>query len=166
MSDQPQLPAPSTSRSDGFAQMVVLFIAVAVLLLIMLGSASNSAVPSMADKTKNGPSLVYFIEPQDGATVPQTFPVVMAAEGLNIEPAGEIVEGSGHFHILVNEDFVPVGEIVPLNTENYLHFGQAQTETEVTLAPGEYTLRLQFADGAHQAYDSAEYGDEIHITVE
>lgn len=166
MSDQRQLPAPSSTQPDGFAQIVVLFIAVAGLLLIMLASTSTSAVPSMADKTKSGTSQVYFIEPQDDATVPQTFSVVMAAEGLTVSPAGEVAEGSGHFHILVNEDFVPSGEIIPLNTENYLHFGQAQTETEVTLPPGEYTLRLQFADGAHQAYNPAEYGDEINITVE
>jgi hypothetical protein len=47
-----------------------------------------------------------------------------------------------------------------------LHFGKAQLETELTLEPGDYILRLQMANGAHQALESDQYQDEIEITVE
>lgn len=167
MSNYPELPAAAApARSDGFMQIVVLFVGVAALLLVLMSGTPSGSAHSMADKTVDGTVQVYFSQPQDGATVAQTFTVVMTAEGVQVDPAGEIMEGSGHFHILINEDFVTPGEIIPIDTENYLHFGQAQAEAELTLPPGEYTLRLQLADGAHRAYDSAAYGDTLQITVE
>ncbi len=165
MSDNPRLPAPPRS-STGWMQILVLFIAVIALLVILMAGAATTAVPSMADKDEAGSVRVFFAEPADGATVPETFTVRMEAQGLTVEPAGEVREGAGHLHILVNEDFVPAGEVIPINTENYLHFGQGQLETELTLPPGEYTLRLQFADGAHQALEGDGYLDEINIVVE
>ena len=155
-----KLPAPQTENNDGWIQILVLFASVLVLLLLLVAGRGTTVVPSMADKT----ARVYFVEPQDGATVPQTFTVQMAAEGIAVAPAGEIAAGSGHFHILIDQELVAPGTIIPIDTEGYLHFGQAQTETELTLEPGTYTLHLQFADGAHQAY--AGLSDTITITVE
>ena len=34
-------------------------------------------------------------------------------------------------------------------SETSLHFGKAQTETQLTLAAGKHTLTLQFGDGGH-----------------
>ncbi|MEM7533512.1 MAG: DUF4399 domain-containing protein [Chloroflexota bacterium] len=107
---------------------------------------------------------VGFVMPADGAVVPETFDVQMTAAGLFVDPAGDIVENSGHFHILVNTDFIPAGEVIP-NDEQHLHFGGAQTMTTLTLEPGEYTLRLQLANGAHIALDGEQYRAEIQISV-
>ncbi|MBZ0293694.1 MAG: DUF4399 domain-containing protein [Anaerolineae bacterium] len=170
MSDNPRLTPPSSSNDEGWSQILVLFVGVLVLLIVILAATSTNAVPSMADKsadaTAEAGGRVFFIEPQDGATVPETFTVQMGAEGVEVAPAGEVVEGIGHFHILVDKDFIAAGDVIPLDTEGYLHFGQAQTETELTLEPGEHILRLQFANGAHQAYEGDAFRDEIHITVE
>lgn len=167
MSQNPQLPPPSGSRDDGMIQIMVLFVAVIILLLIVMAGMVSPVVPRMADRAGALESpRVYFITPQDGDTVPQTFTVQMGAEGIIVEPAGEIREGAGHFHILVNEDFVGPGELIPIDTANYLHYGQGQTEVELTLPPGEYTLRLQLADGAHMGLEGDAYRDEIAITVE
>lgn len=170
MSDNPRLPSPSSSDDQGWSQILVLFIALLLLLMVVLAAAPTPAVPTMADKSADATAeaavRIFFVEPQDGAALPQTFTIQMGAEGIEIAPAGEVIEGSGHFHILVDREFVPAGEIIPIDTEGYLHFGQAQTETELTLEPGEHTLRLQFADGAHQAFEGDAYRDEIHITVE
>jgi len=46
----------------------------------------------------------------------------------------------------------------------HLHFGKGQTETEVTLPPGQYALTMQFANGAHQSY-GPEMSKTIHVTV-
>ena len=46
---------------------------------------------------------------------------------------------------------VPKGEVSPANDKS-LHFGKGQTETDLTLPPGDHTLTLQFGDGAHQSY--------------
>ncbi len=107
---------------------------------------------------------VYFVQPQDGAVMPTTFTVQMAARGVALRPAGDTTPDSGHFHILINTDFVEAGQPIPAD-EKHLHLGMAQTETTLTLAPGVYTLRLQLADGQHIALEGDQYRDEINITV-
>ncbi len=108
---------------------------------------------------------VGFEQPADGATVPSTFKVVMAADGLVVEPSGEINEGAGHFHILVDTDFVPTGQVIPTD-EQHLHYGKGQQTVYVELEPGEHTLHLQFADGAHIALEGEQYRDTITVNVE
>ncbi len=107
---------------------------------------------------------VAFFEPLDGATVSSPVQVVMAATGLVVEPSGELNDGAGHFHILVNTDFVPTGEIIPTDEQNR-HYGKGQTTASLELPPGEHTLRLQFADGAHTALEGDAYRDTITIIV-
>ncbi len=107
---------------------------------------------------------VRFVEPQDGGEVGLRFDVTMAAEGLTIEPAGEIHEGAGHLHILVDTDFIPADELLPFD-ENHIHFGQGQLTTTLELEPGTHVLNLQFANGAHIALDGEQYRDTITVTV-
>jgi len=45
-----------------------------------------------------------------------------------------------------------------------MHFGKGQTETDLTLVPGKYTLTLQFANGAHQSYGEP-MSKKIEVTV-
>ena len=123
----------------------------------------SAAVTETTATTPTGPN-VRFVTPIDGATVPPTFTVVMTATDLVIEPAGEIQEGSGHFHILVDTDFVPAGEVI-INDEQHRHFGKGQSTTTLSLEPGVHVLRLQFADGAHIALEGAAYQDTITVTV-
>ena len=99
------------------------------------------------------------------ATVSSPFLLAWAASGLIIENAGASIRPEGgHLHVLVNEEFVEGGEAIPMD-ETHLHFGRGQTSAELTLEPGEYTLRLQMANGAHLAQDGAQYQDEITVTV-
>ena len=123
----------------------------------------SAAVTETTATTPTGPS-VQFVTPIDGATVPPTFTVVMTATDLVIEPAGEIHEDAGHFHILIDTDFVPAGEVI-INDEQHRHFGKGQYTTTLGLEPGVHVLRLQFADGAHIALDGAAYQDTITVTV-
>jgi hypothetical protein len=48
---------------------------------------------------------------------------------------------------------------------NHLHFGRAQTETEITLAPGEHTLQLLLGDHEHLPHDPPVYSKVIRIRV-
>ena len=108
---------------------------------------------------------VFFIKPADGATVTSPFLVAWAANGMIIETAGQVIrDEGGHLHVLVNEEFVTAGEVIPTD-ETHFHFGKAQTSTELTLEPGEYTLRLQMANGGHIAKDGEQFHDEITVTV-
>jgi hypothetical protein len=110
----------------------------------------------------DGASTVAFSEPTDGATVSSPVQVVMTAENIAIVPAGEPVEGEGHFHLMINVDCVTPGEVIP-SDDQHLHFGDASTETTLDLPPGEHRLCLQLGDGVHTALDAT---DEITVTVE
>jgi len=118
------------------------------------------SAPALAEPGR----AVSFAEPADGAILPTTFDVVMAAEGLTVEPAGEVNENAGHFHILVDTDFVAPGDLIPFD-DGYFHFGGGQVTTTLTLEPGAHSLRLQFANGAHRALDGPAYRDEITVTI-
>ena len=106
---------------------------------------------------------VSLLEPANGATVGTTFQVRFGVNGMAVAPAGAIVADSGHNHLLINKMAVPKGESVPFD-EQHKHFGAGQTETMVTLPPGEYKLTSQFANGAHQSY-GVPMSSTIQITV-
>ncbi|MGH8686712.1 MAG: DUF4399 domain-containing protein [Burkholderiales bacterium] len=97
---------------------------------------------------------VFFVEPKNGATVPQEFKVVMGVKGMEVKPAGDQTPNSGHHHLLIDAKPIPKGEVVPSDAQ-HLHFGKGQTETLVKLAPGKHKLQLQFADFAHKSYGPA-----------
>ena len=102
---------------------------------------------------------VAFSEPKDGAVIAGPVKVVMSVEGIAIKPAGEVVEGTGHHHILINKGFIAPGQVIP--TDNtHRHFGKGQTEASLDLPPGDYRLTLQFADGLHRSY-----GEKLSATI-
>lgn len=107
---------------------------------------------------------VFFANLKDGQTVSSPFTVEMGVEGIALDSAGAVVAGSGHHHLLIDAgDSIPAGEVVPKDSA-HLHFGNAQTETELTLPAGTHTLTLQFADGIHRSYGSA-LANSITVTV-
>jgi len=57
---------------------------------------------------------------------------------------------------------LPAGQPIPVETAGYNHFGKAQTETSLDLAPGRHTLCLQAGNGTHTALDLT---DQITVTV-
>ncbi len=82
---------------------------------------------------------------------------------MEIKPAGEVVKGTGHHHILINKDFMPPGRVIP--TDNaHRHFGKGQTEAVLDLPVGDYKLTLQFADGLHRSYGET-LSATVHIKV-
>ncbi|MYM95583.1 DUF4399 domain-containing protein [Rugamonas sp. FT81W] len=106
---------------------------------------------------------VSFVEPADGATVTSPFKVKFAVSGMEVKPAGDMTANTGHHHLLINAAPVKAGEVVPAD-EHHIHFGKGQTETEVKLPPGTYTLSMQFANGLHQSYGPG-MAKDIKITV-
>ncbi|GJI94895.1 hypothetical protein RugamoR57_16130 [Duganella caerulea] len=106
---------------------------------------------------------VSFVEPADGATVTSPFKVKFAVSGMDVKPAGDMTANTGHHHLLINAAPVKAGEVVPAD-EHHIHFGKGQTETEVKLPPGTYTLSMQFANGLHQSYGPG-MAKDIKITV-
>ncbi len=103
---------------------------------------------------------VDFITPANGDTVPQTFKVKFAVNGMQVAPAGDMTADTGHHHLLINADDIAEGTVIPMN-DSHRHFGKGQTETEITLPPGRYRLTMQFADGAHRSY-----GEKMRKSIE
>lgn len=96
---------------------------------------------------------IYFSNLKDGQEVTSPLMVEMGIDGMSVDSAAHGVKaGSGHHHLLIDDgDSLATGTVVPKDS-THLHFGNAQTHTEVTLAPGEHKLTLQFADGLHRSY--------------
>lgn len=105
---------------------------------------------------------VSFAAPEDGATVSAPVALEFAANNFTIEPAGEVSEGAGHFHVMIDVGCVAPGEVIP-SDDAHVHFGDGSTSAELELEPGTYSLCLQVGDGEHVALDLT---DEITITVE
>ena len=55
-------------------------------------------------------------------------------------------------HIGVDTDCLPAGEVIP-QASPWVHFGNAQTEFDLDLTPGEHRLALQIGDGEHRTLD-------------
>jgi len=70
-----------------------LYVVCMIVLLTVLGCGKKE-IPK---------GKVSFSEPADGAEIKGKVKVVMGVEGKEIKPAGEIVEGTGHHHILINK---------------------------------------------------------------
>jgi len=107
---------------------------------------------------------VSFAKPLDGEVVPAEFRVEMSVNGMVVQPAGEVVKGAGHHHLIIDGDCIPKGATVPKDA-THMHFGKGQTWTTLHLTPGDHTLTLQFANGLHQSY-GREWCHTIHVTVE
>ena len=110
------------------------------------------------------PDGVFFVNLEDGQTVSSPVKVEMGVNGMEIKPAGEIIKGTGHHHIIIDGNWIKTGDVVPAN-KTHIHFGKGQTETSIELEPGQHTLTLQFANGAHQSFGEA-WSKTITITVE
>lgn len=117
-------------------------------------AAMEEAANSNAFKEASADAKVFFVNLKEGDMVSSPLKVEMGAEGITVHPAGEIIDGTGHHHIIVDGVPVPSGDVVPAD-ETHIHFGGGQTETELELAPGSHTLTLQFADGLHRSYGEA-----------
>jgi hypothetical protein len=105
------------------------------------------------------PARVWFIEPKDGATVSSPVHVKFGVEGMQVAPAGTMGDTSGHHHLLIDAGPMQKGLVIPADDKS-IHFGKGQTEADVKLPPGDHTLTMQFADGAHRSY-----GPEMSQTI-
>jgi len=105
----------------------------------------------------------YIISPQDGEVVGKTFKVKFGLNGMGVAPAGVDVKHTGHHHLLIDKDELPAMD-KPMGGD-VIHFGGGQTETMVTLEPGEHTLQLILGDKNHVPHDPAVVSKKITITV-
>jgi len=139
-----------------------------IVLLAISCSQNSSSETEQSEavetvETPTTPDGVYFLFPEDGAIVNNPVLVGFGINGMVVEPAGEVKEGMGHHHIIIDGQFVEAGTIVPADSTHF-HYGKGQKETQLELASGKHTLTMQFADGVHKSYGEA-WSKTIEITV-
>jgi len=109
---------------------------------------------------------VYIISPADGEVVSSTFTVKFGLSGMGIAPAGIDMENTGHHHILIDLEEMPDMSMPLPTTENVVHFGVGQTETTLTLSPGNHTLQLLLGNHLHVPHQIPVISEKITITVQ
>lgn len=135
------------------------------LAMLMTVCAGVIAAESMRSPSPDD-AEAYIISPQDGATVPRKFTVVFGLKGMGVAPAGVDKANTGHHHLLINVDDMPdMAQPLP-STDQVRHFGGGQTQADLELAPGQYTLQLVLGNHAHVPHDKPVISEKITVFVE
>jgi hypothetical protein len=162
-------------------QRASLILTAAALLLSACGEAdraeSPAAPPAAAPaspapaasaaamrKSLTAGTMVYIVEPADGATVTSPVRVVFGLKGAGVAPAGIDLPNTGHHHLLIDTTLGNFDQPIPADAQ-HLHFGMGQTETTVELAPGRHTLQLVLGDQLHVPHDPPAVSAVVTIEV-
>ena len=138
------------------------------LLLLSLGLPAHAqeAAPAALPRTAAPESaLTYFLSPASGATVSSPFTIRFGLRGMGVAPAGVTTANTGHHHLLIDVETLPPDNLPIPNDANHRHFGLGQTETELTLPPGQHTLQLVLGDALHIPHQPPVRSEKITITV-
>lgn len=108
---------------------------------------------------------VFFITPDDGAVVSNPVVIDFGIEGMSVTTAGDNRPDSGHHHLLIDAELPDLTLPIPASA-NYVHFGDGSTSTQITLEPGQHTLRMLLGDHLHIPHDPPVISEPITITVE
>lgn len=136
----------------------------AALVAAPIALAALSTLAAEIERTPSPEGAeVYFIEPADGATLPQTFTVAFGLKNMGVAPAGTDKPATGHHHLLIDQELPPFDQPIGGDVK---HFGGGQTQTDVTLEPGTHTLQLILGDMKHMPHDPPIYSEQITVTVE
>lgn len=119
-------------------------------------TTATTAAPPPATATAPPPSAsprVFFVEPQDGATLKSPVKLRFGIEGYELAavPQGDVTaarRGMGHHHVGVDTECLPPGTVIP-KANPWVHHGGGQTEMDMQLTPGKHLLTLQLGDDTH-----------------
>jgi len=100
---------------------------------------------------------VFFVEPQDGATVKSPVHLKFGIENYQIAAVlqGTVDtarQGMGHYHVAVDSDCLATGTVIQKATP-WVHFGTGNSEIDMQLPPGMHKLTLQLGDDMHRAVE-------------
>ena len=101
---------------------------------------------------------VFFVAPRDETDHATEIPLglTFGVESFEISPVPEEVsssrEGVGHYHLGVNAECLPAGEIIPA-ADPWVHFGDGSDGMELQLEGGEYRFSVQIGDDEHRTLE-------------
>ncbi|MBV2358973.1 DUF4399 domain-containing protein [Thalassococcus sp. CAU 1522] len=143
----------------------------------LLSAAAIAAFSATAALAQGTPApegaAVYFVAPEDGATLSGPVKVIFGLSGMGVAPAGVEKENTGHHHLYVNRAPFGEGEMdaeiaangIP-SDDNHRHFGGGQTEMTLDLPAGTHTLQLVLGDHFHVPHNPPVVSEQITIVVE
>ena len=109
---------------------------------------------------------VTIVSPADGAAFDAgDVTVTLQVSGIQIQPAGTLIEGTAHHHLFLDTDITPPHQAIPASMDQIVHLGTGASEHTFTgLAPGQHRLIAVLADGLHFPFDPA-LTDTVEFTV-
>lgn len=107
---------------------------------------------------------LYIISPTSGETVSGPVTVRFGLSGMGVAPAGVASPDTGHHHLIIDAPLPPLDLPLPKD-DKHLHFGGGQTETTLSLPPGEHTLQLVLGDKDHVPHDPPLVSAPVTFTV-
>lgn len=132
--------------------------------ILLLGSLALAACGQSAPA---GPR-VFFVQPQDGATVQSPVTLEFGAEDFQIAavPQGEVKEtrpNLGHHHVAVDADCLPPGTAIP-RAAPWVHFGDGKNVIDMQLPAGQHRLTLQIGDDLHRTIEGLCATISVNVT--
>jgi hypothetical protein len=134
-------------------------VALAAALALVSCTALAQGKPAAKD------AVLYFVWPQNGATIKGAFWCRFGLRNMGVTHAGDDFQNSGHHHLLIDvSDPLDPNEPIPQD-KNHLHFGAGQTEARIELPPGKHTLQLVLGDAKHYPFNPPLVSEKITIRV-
>ena len=130
-----------------------------------LNQAQETAPAGLPRTAAPADAMVYFLAPANGAMVTSPVTIRFGLRGMGVAPAGVTNPNTGHHHLLVDVADLPPDNLPIPNDANHRHFGLGQTETELTLTPGQHTLQLVLGDALHIPHQPPVRLEKITLTV-
>ena len=132
-----------------------------------LAAAAIAAVLIGAACRQSGPR-VFFVQPQDGATVKSPVKLEFGAQDFTIAavPQGTVTEtrpSLGHYHIGVDADCLPPGTVIP-RAAPWVHFGDGKNVIDMQLPTGMHKLTLQVGDDLHKTIEGLCTSITVNVT--
>jgi uncharacterized protein DUF4399 len=138
---------------------------VARTLLISAVLSSLANIACAQDKPAGKDAVLYFVWPQNGATIKGAFWARFGLRNMGVTHAGDSYPNAGHHHLLIDVD-EPLNPKEPIPSDkSHLHFGAGQTEARIELPPGKHTLQLVLGDAAHYPFNPPVVSEKITIRV-
>jgi hypothetical protein len=134
-----------------------------IFLLVLFLTTAAASTTWAATPAPSGAEL-YFISPKNGEVVSNPVVVRFGLKGMGVAPAGVQAPNTGHHHLLINTAYSTFDKPIPKD-DRHVHFGDGQTETTLTLAPGKHTLQLLLGDYLHVAHQPPVVSKVITISV-
>jgi len=157
-------PRPMWRNFWGIAMIHRILVSILVPLFGLF-ALSDAAFSQAGGPTPSPPgAAVYFVGLKDGDTIPTKSTIHFGLHGMGVAPAGSDRVNSGHHHLMIDVPTPALNTEIP-NDFQHLHFGAGQTETDLTLTPGEHTLQLVFGDKNHVPHSPPLVSDRIKVKV-